>query len=93
MCRKGKVEDNTHCQTCGYCVPNSSKHKCLENVGTSKCPVCMEEMIYSTTGYVPMKCGHLIHVDCWRMLKDINCPTCGMANFKMRKHEITHIDT
>lgn len=30
-----------------------------------------------------MKCGHLIHVECYEMLKDINCPTCGMATFTL----------
>lgn len=39
-----------------------------------------------------MKCGHLIHVDCSKMLQDINCPTCGMANYKLSKKEIERID-
>ena len=25
-------------------------------------------------------------------LKDINCPTCGMANYKMSKKDIEHIE-
>lgn len=39
-----------------------------------------------------MKCGHLIHVKCWTMLKDINCPTCGVAHQKMSPESIKLID-
>jgi RING finger and CHY zinc finger domain-containing protein 1 len=72
-----------HCFTCGYCIPNSQPHKCLKDVATSPCPVCLEELLYSTKGYISLKCGHIIHLKCWNRLKSINCPTCGMANFNM----------
>lgn len=93
MCRRGTTESVTHCFKCGYCVPNSNKdHKCLENVARSKCPVCLEELLYSTKHYYPLKCGHLIHVECSEMLQDINCPTCGMASQKLGKRQIERID-
>ena len=65
MCRRGTPEEFKHCFTCGYCVNATNKHKCLENNAASRCPVCLEDLLFSTKGHIPMKCGHLIHVSCW----------------------------
>ena len=39
-----------------------------------------------------MRCGHLIHLECLEMLQNLNCPTCGMANYSLSKKEIKRID-
>lgn len=48
--------------------------------------------MYSTKIYASLRCGHLIHVACQKMLKDINCPLCGMACRTMSRKEIRIID-
>ena len=84
MCRRGNSESIKHCYTCGYCVPVANKnHKCISNNAASRCPVCMEDLHFSTKGYINMKCGHLIHLECRNMLQDLNCPSCGMADIEM----------
>ncbi len=63
MCRRGTRETVTHCFTCGYCIPNENKdHKCIADNAQSQCPVCLETLLYSTKGYINLRCGHLIHV-------------------------------
>lgn len=56
--------------------------------------MCLEVLKYSTQGYVPMKCGHLIHSKClFEYIKtDCNCPICGMAMQNMSKSNIKQID-
>lgn len=91
MCRRGKREENTHCKNCGYCIHISSydTHLCRENKVEADCPICMENLKFSTRYWVPMDCGHLIHQDCLKLyLKtNINCPICGKSWFKMEEAE------
>ena len=65
MCRRGNKDNITHCFTCGYCISNSFKdHKCIAKNAESKCPICLEVLVYSTKYYTILNCGHIIHNDC-----------------------------
>jgi RING finger/CHY zinc finger protein 1 len=89
MCRRGKREEHRHCTNCGYCIHISAfgEHICREKKVESDCPVCLENLKYSTKYWIPMECGHLIHRDCFKLYckTSVNCPVCGLSFVKMNE--------
>lgn len=65
-------------------------HVCQDNKVESDCPVCLENLRYSTRYYQSLDCGHLIHVHCLKQYvkTNINCPICGKSMYKMSKEQI-----
>lgn len=97
MCRRGKQAENTHCDNCGYCMATSvfAKHQCREKTIDSNCPVCLENLRYSTKYYYALKCGHLIHLECceaYVQSGNVNCPVCGRSFHKMGQNEKNMIE-
>ncbi|XP_065325053.1 uncharacterized protein LOC135931710 isoform X2 [Gordionus sp. m RMFG-2023] len=75
----GGRENYYHDYVCGMCYQKGTVHKCIENIGRSPCPVCLEDLHTSTIPCIVNKCGHILHQTCLRILKtnsDNNCPLC-----------------
>ena len=78
LCRVGHQKNFIHCDICNTCV-NLNGHKCKENVLHSECPVCLENLFFSTKPSSILQCGHPIHVDCMQSCLEKNnivCPLC-----------------
>ena len=70
------------------CLPNhlEGKHKCVEKVSRSNCPVCQEDIHTSRIPSQIPPCNHLIHKNCFdEMLSNGHyaCPTCGASMIPM----------
>lgn len=72
--------DYFHCDTCNICllVELKSKHKCVANNTHSNCPICNEYMFTLVKKVVFMRCGHLIHQECYDDMVNhsYKCPIC-----------------
>lgn len=83
LCRKGRREDNFHCNLCNGCITMESKnrHVCLENSLRSRCPCCLEDMFSSRERVVYMSCGHAMHATCWDkyIATNYTCPICSKS--------------
>ncbi|XP_065057661.1 RING finger and CHY zinc finger domain-containing protein 1-like [Rhopilema esculentum] len=82
LCRKGGRENFFHCKQCGICLTKSIKdsHKCREESGKDKCPVCFDSIHTATEPSLAPKCGHLIHMKCHRLIMEFGhrrCPYCN----------------
>jgi RING finger/CHY zinc finger protein 1 len=67
-----------HCDTCRTCV-SASNHKCKEEQFHTDCPICMENMFYSTKPSNAIPCGHTMHVHCMHecfQRNQTSCPLC-----------------
>ena len=88
ICRRGKREDYRHCKLCNSCISNYGEHKCIENVSNSNCPICLENLFYSTKEVSVIKCGHYIHKDCFieYSKKNYKCPVCLKSICDMKEY-------
>ena len=82
LCRKGGRENFFHCNSCGICLTKNIKdtHKCREESGKDKCPVCFESIHSATQWSFAPRCGHLIHQECYRLIMNYGhrrCPYCN----------------
>uniref|UniRef100_A0A1B6EGW8 RING finger and CHY zinc finger domain-containing protein 1 n=1 Tax=Clastoptera arizonana TaxID=38151 RepID=A0A1B6EGW8_9HEMI len=88
ICRIGGREKFFHCQKCNMCFPvkTQDRHKCVENVSQSHCPVCLEDIHTSRIPcYIP-DCGHLLHRPCFDALlhsSHYTCPSCQTSIIDM----------
>lgn len=82
ICRLGLGlgKDYFHCDKCNIClsIDLKERHKCLSNNTHCNCPVCSEYLFTSVSKVVFMKCGHLIHQQCYDELSkhSYRCPVC-----------------
>lgn len=82
ICRLGLglLKDYFHCDTCNICLTIDLKnnHKCVTNTTHCNCPICNDYLFTSINKVVFMKCGHLIHQNCYdEMIKhSYKCPIC-----------------
>jgi uncharacterized CHY-type Zn-finger protein len=78
VCRIGKREDFEHCHKCNACISKSVQHKCISQVFTSQCPICMENIFDSRDPVIQLRCGHVIHKKCGEDYGETNyqCPVC-----------------
>lgn len=82
ICRLGLglLKDYFHCDTCNICLTIDLKnnHKCVTNTTHCNCPICNDYLFTSVNKVVFMKCGHLIHQNCYdEMIKhSYKCPIC-----------------
>merc|ERR1712123_324511 len=84
ICRVGGRDNYFHCHRCDMCLPNhlENKHKCVEKVSRSNCPVCMEDIHTSRIPSQIPPCNHLIHKTCFEEMLTAGhyaCPVCGVS--------------
>lgn len=78
ICRVKGENEFVHCDTCRTCV-SASNHKCKEEQFHTDCPICMENMFYSTKPSNVIPCGHTMHVHCMHecfQRNQTSCPLC-----------------
>jgi len=78
-----------HCDRCDMCLPNhlQGKHKCVERVSRSNCPVCQEDIHTSRIPSQIPPCNHLIHKTCFDQMLAAGhyaCPLCGTSMMDMK---------
>jgi len=88
ICRVGGRDNYFHCDRCDMCLPNhlQNKHKCVEQVSRSNCPVCMEDIHTSRIPSQIPPCNHLIHKTCFEEMLSAGhyaCPVCGVSMMDM----------
>lgn len=81
ICRCGPKENFFHCKKCNSCININIKdtHKCIKDSSLTECPICFENMFFSSTPVTTLQCGHLIHVTCLTSYIESNeykCPSC-----------------
>lgn len=81
ICRVGPKDQFFHCDTCNTCLAKNliGKHKCVENVSQSVCPICQEFLHTSRQELSIPKCGHMIHRECLNSYYQqglYQCPMC-----------------
>ena len=78
ICRVKGEHDYVHCDTCGTCVAINN-HTCKREQFHTDCPVCLENLFYSTKPSNALPCGHTMHVHCMQgcfQQNRIGCPLC-----------------
>ncbi|GLG98987.1 RING finger and CHY zinc finger domain-containing protein 1 [Gryllus bimaculatus] len=88
ICRIGGRDRFFHCEKCNMCLPVKlkNKHKCVENVSHSNCPVCLEDIHTSRIPCHIPDCGHLLHRTCFEELLQAGhyaCPSCQTSLLDM----------
>eukprot|EP00968_Pinguiococcus_pyrenoidosus_P005032 scaffold327_cov257-Pinguiococcus_pyrenoidosus.AAC.9 len=80
VCRAGRGLgiDYRHCMRCNACVRIDAEHKCLNQVLQGNCPICLEEVFRSTRSIKALRCGHVMHKDCYTRYRQhsYTCPIC-----------------
>eukprot|EP00741_Cyanophora_paradoxa_P022501 tig00021464_g21727.t1 len=81
ICRMGRGLgiDFFHCMRCNACMAMSLReHRCLQNSLESNCPICSQYMFTSTAYVKLLRCGHLMHTECYRayIRSQYTCPIC-----------------
>lgn len=80
ICRRGKREEYEHCKNCERCFHIGHNQKCKNTKNLNReCPICFDDLFYSTDTTIPLSCGHNIHTKCFiSSLKSGNqkCPIC-----------------
>lgn len=89
ICRVGGRANYFHCDRCDMCLPNhlQGKHKCVERVSRSNCPVCQEDIHTSRIPSQIPPCNHLIHKTCFDQMLAAGhyaCPLCGTSMMDMK---------
>ncbi|KAJ6723483.1 ZINC FINGER (C3HC4-TYPE RING FINGER) FAMILY PROTEIN [Salix koriyanagi] len=82
ICRLGGREKFFHCEKCGSCyvIEMRGNHSCVENSMKDYCPICYEYLFDSVKQATVMKCGHTMHMDCFREMakqQQYRCPLCS----------------
>lgn len=87
-CRKGRGLgiDFRHCMRCNACisVDQYEAHACIPQRLQGNCPICQVELFDSTEPLRGMKCGHVMHLNCFNRYmascdssgRKITCPQC-----------------
>ncbi|OMP06633.1 Zinc finger, RING-type [Corchorus olitorius] len=88
ICRVGGRDKFFHCQKCGSCYMMNLRdnHSCVENSMKTGCPICYEYLFDSVKGTQILKCGHTIHMDCFKQMIKQNqyrCPICSKSVLDM----------
>ncbi|EGC38203.1 hypothetical protein DICPUDRAFT_29076 [Dictyostelium purpureum] len=88
ICRVGKRENYIHCDKCKLCLaPQIFKsHNCIQDIGMSNCPICMDDIFSSREESMTLDCGHRLHYPCYKDLiasKSYKCPICKKSLGKL----------
>uniref|UniRef100_A0A7S1XWB5 RING-type domain-containing protein n=1 Tax=Phaeomonas parva TaxID=124430 RepID=A0A7S1XWB5_9STRA len=96
VCRAGRGLgiDYRHCMRCNACVRLNAEHKCLDQVLQGACPICLEEVFRSTRPIKALKCGHVMHKDCYQSYRQqaYTCPICWKSVDDMSEY-FTQLDS
>lgn len=90
ICRVGKRDDTFHCYNCDACFPVATRnlHHCAKTqLKDSSCPLCLESVHTAQKESFILPCGHVLHVDCWKLASvkgEYRCPTCRKCLLDMR---------
>ena len=85
VCRVGKGLgiDFFHCMKCNACMnmKYAREHRCVERALESDCPVCHHFLFTSTSPVKYLRCGHLMHVSCYKQYAQTSysCPICSKS--------------
>ncbi|KAJ6880061.1 hypothetical protein NC652_033412 [Populus alba x Populus x berolinensis] len=63
-----------------YAIDMCDNHSCVENSMKNYCPVCYEYLFDSVKQAMVMKCGHTMHMDCFKEMskqQQYRCPICS----------------
>ncbi|KAM1224752.1 probable E3 ubiquitin-protein ligase RZFP34 isoform X2 [Malus sylvestris] len=90
ICRIGGRENFYHCYKCGCCysVLLKNSHPCVEGAMHHDCPVCFEFLFETRNDVTVMPCGHTIHKNCLKEMRDhyqYACPLCSKSVCDMSK--------
>lgn len=90
ICRIGGRENFFHCYKCRCCysVLLKNSHPCVEGAMHHDCPVCFEYLFESTDDVTVMPCGHTIHQNCLKEMREhlqYACPLCSKSVCDMSK--------
>ncbi|XP_022935787.1 probable E3 ubiquitin-protein ligase RZFP34 [Cucurbita moschata] len=90
ICRIGGRHNFFHCYKCGCCysIILKNSHPCVEGAMHHDCPVCFEFLFDSTNDVTVMPCGHTIHHNCLKEMRDhfqFACPLCSKSVCDMSK--------
>jgi len=90
VCRAGKGLgiDFRHCMRCNACVSlNKDTHVCIPQTLQGHCSICHETMFESTRPLKGLKCGHVMHLSCFKLYVSghaYTCPLCKKSVEDMR---------
>ncbi|KAF0720646.1 Aste57867_160 [Aphanomyces stellatus] len=81
ICRVGGRDKYFHCEKCSGCYPTAGrdKHKCINGAMLQECCICFEDMFHSRESPMVLRCGHVLHMTCWRTMLQYSrfeCPWC-----------------
>uniref|UniRef100_A0A7N0TAV0 Uncharacterized protein n=2 Tax=Kalanchoe fedtschenkoi TaxID=63787 RepID=A0A7N0TAV0_KALFE len=90
ICRIGGKENFFHCDKCRCCFSILLKngHPCVEGAMHHDCPVCFEYLFESRIDVIVLQCGHTIHKDCLKEMRNhfqFACPLCSKSVCDMSK--------
>ncbi|GMH11867.1 hypothetical protein Nepgr_013708 [Nepenthes gracilis] len=90
ICRIGGRENFFHCCKCRCCysVVLKNSHPCVEGAMHHDCPVCFEYLFESRNDVTVMPCGHTIHRNCLKEMREhfqYACPLCSKSVCDMSK--------
>jgi RING finger/CHY zinc finger protein 1 len=88
MCRRGNKDDFEHCDNCGLCFDKMHKKFCKNKGVNNECPICFENLPYSTSHILPLSCGHIIHFKCLQDHVKSNNMTCPLCRKTIIKNKI-----
>ena len=90
VCRSGKGLgiDFRHCMRCNACVSLKGEHHCIPQRLQGNCPICHESMFQSTEPLRGLKCGHVMHLRCFKNMRShsYTCPLCKKSAEDMSEY-------
>lgn len=94
VCRSGKGLgiDFRHCMRCNACVSlKDDNHVCIPQRLQGNCPICHESMFESTKPLRGLRCGHVMHLSCFRSYymrgqRAYTCPLCKKSIEDMKDY-------
>ena len=82
--------DFRHCMRCNACVSLSDDdHHCIPQKLQGDCPICHESLFQSTQPLKGLKCGHVMHLQCftdYRRGQSYTCPLCMRSMEDMKDY-------
>ena len=90
VCRLGQGLgiDFRHCMRCNACVSMNEEHTCIPSSLQGKCPVCYDTMFESTEPLRRLRCGHVMHLNCYNRMhlrgQILTCPLCKKSTDDMK---------
>ncbi|KAF9669369.1 hypothetical protein SADUNF_Sadunf14G0100500 [Salix dunnii] len=74
------LSNDLKCPGSCYVIDMRDNHSCVENSMKNYCPICYEYLFDSVKQARVMKCGHTMHMDCFREMakrQQYRCPLCS----------------